>query len=75
MTPDGACLVSIRAESISVVDRETRDIWVLDTARDTLDRLDALGTTGDSRRAQEEYGTQPDIYRKIVYDALAQVQL
>ncbi|MFY9194532.1 MAG: nucleic acid-binding protein [Methanoculleus sp.] len=75
MTPDGACLVSIRAESISVVDRETRDIWVLDTARDTLDRLDALGTTGDSRRAQEEYGTQPDIYRKIVYDALTQVQL
>jgi len=74
-TPDGTCLVSVRAESISVVDHETRDIWVLDTARETLDRLDAFGTTDDSRRAQEEYGTQPDVYRKIVYDALSQVQL
>ncbi len=74
-TPDGAYLVSVRAESVSVVDRETRDLWVLDTARDTLDRLDAFGTTGDSRSAQEHYGTRPDVYRKIVYDALAQVQM
>jgi RPA family protein len=74
-TPDGTCLVSVSAESISVVDRETRDLWVLDTARETLDRLDVFGTTEDSRKAQEEYGTQPDIYRKIVYDALTQVQL
>jgi len=74
-TPDGTCLVSVSAESISVVDRETRDLWVLDTARETLDRLDAFGTTEDSRKAQEEYGTQPDVYKKIVYDALTQVQL
>lgn len=74
-TPDGVCLVSVRAESISVVDRETRDLWVLDTARDTLDRLEAFGTTDDSRKAQEEYGTQPETYKKIVYDALTQVQL
>ncbi len=74
-TQYGTCLVSVRAESISVVDRETRDIWVLDTARDTLDRLDAFGTTEDSRKAQEEYGTQLDIYRNIVYDALTQIQL
>ncbi len=75
VTQDGNCLVSVRAESISIVDRETRDLWVLDTARETLDRLDAFGTTEDSRKAQEEYGTQPAIYRKIVYDALSQVQL
>ncbi|MDN7025914.1 nucleic acid-binding protein [Methanoculleus sp. FWC-SCC1] len=74
-TPEGAYLVSINAESISTVDRETRDIWVLDTARETLDRLDAIGTTDDSRKAQEEYGIKPEIYRKMVYDALTQVQL
>jgi hypothetical protein len=74
-TQDGNCLVSVRVESIAVVDRETRDLWVLDTARETLDRLDAFGTTDDSRKAQEEYGTQPDVYKKIVYDALSQVQL
>ncbi|NLA38802.1 MAG: nucleic acid-binding protein [Methanomicrobiales archaeon] len=75
MTQDGNCLVSVNAESISVVDRETRDLWVLDTARETLDRLDVFGTTEDSRKAQEEYGTQPDLYRKIVYDALTQIQM
>ena len=75
VTQEGNCLVSVNAESITVVDRETRDLWVLDTARETLDRLDALGTTADSRKAQEEYGTQPEIYRKIVYDALSQVQM
>ncbi len=75
MTQDGNCLVSVNAESISVVDRETRDLWVLDTARETLDRLDVFGTTEDSRKAQEEYGTQPDPYRKIVYDALTQIQM
>jgi RPA family protein len=74
-TPDGTNFVSVRAESITVVDRETRDLWILDTARETLDRLDAFGTTEDSRKAQEEYGTQTAIYRKMVYDALAQVQL
>jgi uncharacterized protein len=74
-TPDGSHLVSVRTESVSVVDRETRDLWVLDTARETLDRLDAFGTTEDSKKAQEVYGTQPDIYRKMVYDALTQVQL
>ncbi|HOB07427.1 MAG TPA: nucleic acid-binding protein [Methanoculleus sp.] len=75
-TQDGNCLVSVRTESITVVDRETRDLWVLDTARSTLDRLDAFGTTDDSRKAMEEYGTQvPHVYRKIVYEALTQVQM
>jgi len=72
--PDGASLVSVRVEAIEVVDRETRDIWVLDAARDTLDRLDAFGTTDDSRRALEHYGGKPENYKKIVYDALSQVQ-
>jgi len=74
-TPDGSFLVSVRAESISVVDRETRDLWVLDTARETLDRLDAFGTTEDSKMAQEHYHMQPEAYRRTVYDALAQLQI
>lgn len=74
-TPDGKSLLSIRVESISVVDRETRDLWVLDTARDTLDRIDAMGTTEDSQRAQEEYSIKPELYRKMIYDALSQIHL
>ncbi len=41
-TPDGAFLVSVRVESITVVDKETRDLWVLDTAARTLDRIDVF---------------------------------
>jgi hypothetical protein len=71
----GSLLVSVRAESVTTVDRETRDLWVLDTARATLHRLDELGTTDDSRRAQEQYPIDTAVYRKMVYDALAQLKI
>lgn len=71
----GSILVSVRAESVTTVDRETRDLWVLDAARATLQRLDELGTTEDSTRAQEEYHTDPAVYRRMAYDALAQLKI
>lgn len=74
-TPDGSFLVSLRLESITVVDKETRDEWVLDTAAHTLDRLDALGKNPDSLKAIEEYKANPDVYRKMVYDALTQIRI
>lgn len=75
-TPDGAVLVSVRAESITVVERDVRDQWVLDTARATLDRLDGWGKTPDSERAQKDYpGMEPGTFRRIVYDALAQLKI
>ena len=74
-TPDGSFLVSVRLESITVVDKETRDEWVLDTAERTLDRIDALGKSPDSVRAQQEYRADPALYRKMAYDALAQIRM
>jgi RPA family protein len=74
-TPDGSFLISVRLESITVVDREIRDVWVLDTAAETLDRIDATGTTTDSVRAKEEYKGDPAVYRKMAYDALAQIRI
>jgi RPA family protein len=71
----GSLLLSVRAESVTVVDRETRDLWVLDTARATLQRLEELGSTEDSKRAQEQYHPDPAIHRKMVYDALAQLKI
>src|SRR5512137_384545 len=62
-TPDGAMIVSVRAESVTVVERDVRDCWILDTARHTLDRIDALGKTPDSERAQTEYHIDPIVYR------------
>lgn len=74
--PDGGGVyVSLRAESVTVVDHETRDLWVLDAAKATLDRIDAYGTTEDSKRAGEEYRIDPALFRKTVADALAQMNL
>jgi uncharacterized protein len=76
--PDGSFLVSVRVESITVVDKETRDIWTIDTAARTLDRLDQLatGTSSDIAKAKEHYPTvDPVVYRKMAYDALAQIKM
>lgn len=77
-TPDGAYLVSVRVESVTVVDKETRELWILDAARATLDRLDAAseGVSPDAARAKEQYATlDPAVFRKMAYEALAQVKI
>lgn len=77
-TPEGAFLVSVRVESITVVDKETRDLWVLDAAARTLDRIDshAKGTEPDVIKAKEQYpGIDVNVFRKTVYDALAQIRM
>jgi len=77
-TPDGAFLVSVRLESITIVDKETRDLWVLDAAARTLDRIDAYktGTTKDIVTAREQYPSiDVNAFRKTAYDALAQIRI
>jgi RPA family protein len=77
-TPDGAFLVSVRVESITVVDKETRDLWVLDTAARTLDRIDmfATGTGPDVIKAKEQYpAIDVTVFRKTAYDVLAQIRI
>ena len=76
--PDGAFLVSVRLESITVVDKETRDLWVLDTAERMLDRIDmsATGTEPDVIKAKEQYpNIDVNAFRKTAYDALAQIRI
>ncbi|PKL58606.1 MAG: nucleic acid-binding protein [Methanomicrobiales archaeon HGW-Methanomicrobiales-5] len=73
-----APMVSIRVESINVVDKETRDLWVLDTAERTLDRIEVFtaGTAPDVVTAKEQYPTiDPVTFKKIAYDALAQIKI
>jgi len=77
-TPDGAFLVSVRVESITVVDKETRDLWVLDTAARTLDRIEvmATGQSVDCVKAKEQYpAIDTAVFRKMAYDALAQIKI
>jgi RPA family protein len=74
-SPSGSMLVSVRAESIITVDAATRNCWVVDTAKNTLDRLDDPITTEDQKRARDHYHIDPKVYRQMVYDALAQIKL
>ena len=76
--PDGSFMNSVRVESITVVDKETRDLWVLDAAKHTLDRVDAYAKepAPDIIKAKEQYPTiDPSVFRKIAWDALAQIKM
>lgn len=44
-TEDGNIIISLRAEAIQRVDEETRNQWIIDTARRTLERLQVLSIT------------------------------
>ncbi len=76
--PTSAPLVSVRIESINVVDKETRDLWVLDAAARTLDRVEAFakGESKDVVMAKEQYPTiDPAVFKKMAYDVLAQIKM
>ena len=71
-------MVSIRVESINVVDKDTRELWVLDTAARTLDRINIFKTSTepDVIKAKEQYPTiDPAVFRRMAYDALAQIKI
>ena len=75
-TPDGKIFTSVRAESILVVDQETRDLWIQDVARSTLDRVDVLSGEvpgPDGVQAREIYRFGPEHWRRMVYDALSRM--
>ena len=57
-TDDGTVNVSVRPESITVVDVATRDRWVVETARRTVARVDAFDdeTNEYAQLAREQYG-------------------
>ena len=80
-TDDGDVLVSLTPESITVVDESTRDQWVVETAEQTLDRLDAMEEVQmgeelsvDIERALNAYGEGVDIgqYSQGAKNALAE---
>ena len=71
-TDDGNVLTSIRPESIEEVDEATRDLWVMDIAKQTLDRIRAVEAEKDpnSKLAKEHYSTDTDSYRAMVKKVL-----
>jgi len=69
---DGTIFTSVNAESITVVDKETREIWKLDTAKTTTDRIAVMETGGIKAidNIKEKYNTNLDTYKSIVNKAL-----
>ncbi|HJJ30842.1 MAG TPA: nucleic acid-binding protein [Methanocorpusculum sp.] len=76
-TPDGRVLVSVRAESIQVVDRETRDMWAADTAKATLKRVEQMFSDGEltpgAQLARETYPQKAEYWKQMVFDALSKL--
>jgi len=71
-TEDGRVMTSIRPETISVVDALVRDRWVLETARQTLDRIKELeeGSCENLSMVEENYSMDLEQYRQMVASAL-----
>jgi RPA family protein len=69
---DGRIFTSIRVESIVVTDKTTRDLWILDTARATLDRIAIMKKNEDdwSKGVTEQY--KPDLagFETLVQNAV-----
>ena len=75
-TDDGTVNVSVRPESIQVVDAATRDRWVVETAERTVDRVGAFEDEGNEygRMAREEYDVPVDQYVESTVSALESVE-
>ncbi len=65
-TDDGEMNVSIRPESISIIDDDTRDRWVVETALKTIERASEAATQPSeyATMADEQYETDPALYRE-----------
>ena len=71
-TDEGEVNVSVRPESITVVEEATRDRWVVETAERTLDRIEHFEeeTNEYARMAEEQYGVDATTYHEMVLEAL-----
>ncbi len=75
-TDDGTVNVSLRPESITVVDEDTRDRWVVETAERTLERIERFDaeTNEYAAMAREEYDLPVDTYKREAAEALAELE-
>jgi RPA family protein len=73
-TDDGTVNVSLRPESITIVDTGTRDRWVVETAMRTIERVEAF-TDGTEyvRMADEQYGRAVEEYKHDALNALEEL--
>lgn len=63
----------LRPEHINVSDFETRDYWILETAKATLKRIKAL-EMGEDKMVLEKYNPNLEDFRKAVIDVLMKLR-
>jgi len=75
-TDDGETLISIRPESINVVDTDTRDRWVAETAERTIERIEHFDEASDeyNNMAREQYGEDLSSVKDSVIKALLSLE-
>lgn len=75
-TDEGEVNVSVRPESITVVEEDTRDRWVVETAERTIDRLERFDeeTNEYAQMAKEQYDASVATYREMVVEALEEIE-
>ena len=75
-TDEGDVNVSVRPESITVVDAGVRDRWVVETAERTIDRIQEFDPETDeyAAMADEEYDLPVENYRREVVTALEDLE-
>ncbi|MDZ7746690.1 MAG: RPA family protein [Halobacteriales archaeon] len=75
-TDDGDVNVSVRPESINVVDAQTRDRWVVETADRTLDRIGRFDADGNEygTMAADQYDLPLDEYKQAAVEALQSLE-
>ncbi|QLD90565.1 DNA-binding protein [Natronomonas salina] len=76
-TDEGDVNVSLRPESITVVDADTRDRWVVETAERTVERIESFDTADEyDAMAETQYGPDLDlsVYRDQVVTALEDLE-
>lgn len=71
---DGGHNVTLRPENMTVTEQATRDRWLIETARDTIERIEAFEdseqATEATKAAVEQYDPDMDYVRRDVRDAL-----
>ncbi|WP_178918193.1 RPA family protein [Natronomonas gomsonensis] len=74
-TEEGDVNVSLRPESITIVDAATRNRWVAETAERTLDRIEAFdGADEYAAMAETQYDPDLAVYRDQVVKALEDLE-
>jgi hypothetical protein len=74
-TDDGSVNVSVRPESITVADAESRDRWVVEAADRTIDRITAFDEEQSeyAAMAAQEYDYSIEQYRDAAIEALEEL--